>query len=439
MNYLIRIPSVSLTIRKDAGVPTVRPEPASLVLALRGSSTSPLGLNRFGNLSTRVHRTLRNSLAVVLALSAGTALAQNTIKVGVLLPASGVYTQLGQEGWKGFSLYMDSVGHKVAGKTLQFVREDEEADPGVALKKANKLINQDKVDLLAGVVLTPSAYALAPVVEKAQVPLVVFNAAGNALTRDKKNPYVFRASGSVWQYNSSFGKYVADKVSKNTFLIAADYAFGKESLADFKKSYTAAGGKVAGEVYSPLGSSDFSSYMAQISAAKPEAVYGVLAGSDAVLFLKQFAQFGLNKTVKLTVLGDMVDETVLSAVGDSTVGAISALPWVQNLPVPQNKVFTDAYTKKYGTLPGSYAERGWDMARVLTEAFKKTGGNVSNKPALLAAIRGVNFQSPRGTFRFDPVTQNVINPVYVRQVAKGPKGLYNKMVVKLGEFQDPGK
>ncbi len=158
-----------------------------------------------------------------------------------------------------------------------------------------------------------------------------------------------------------------------------------------------------------------------------------------MLFLKQFAQFGLNKSVKLAVFGDMVDEKFINAVGDSTIGAISALSWAQDVPGAQNKLFVDSYQAKYNVLPGVYAERGWDLARTIVEALKKTKGNVADTQALLAAIRGVNFPSPRGPFRFDPVTQNVINPMYVREVVKGPDGLYNKTVVKLGNFQDPGK
>lgn len=387
-------------------------------------------------LSNSVPRTV----GILAALLGAQAAAQNTIKIGLIMPASGVYAQLGQEGTKGFDLYLESIGYKVAGKTIQVIKEDEEADAAVAVRKGNKLISSDKVDILAGVVLTPSAYALAPIVEQAKTPLIVFNAAGNALTRDKKNPYVFRVSGNAWQYNTSFGKYVAQKVSNNTFLIAADYAFGKESIADFKASYTAAGGKVAGEVYTPLGSADFSPYLARIAAAKPKAVYAVLSGSDAVLFMKQFAQFGLNKTVKLAVFGDMTDEKFIDAVGDSTVGALSALPWAQDLPTAANRQFVAAYTAKYrGDLPGVFAERGWNTARVIVEALKKTGGNTSDKAALLSAIKTVKFPAPRGQFQFDPATNNVINPMYVRQVVKGQSGLYNKFIANLGTFKDPGR
>ncbi|MFC5848806.1 ABC transporter substrate-binding protein [Deinococcus petrolearius] len=381
-------------------------------------------------------------LTALLGLSAtAPAFAQTTgsVKIGVLLPSSGVYAQLGEEGFKGLSLYLDSVGNKVAGKTIQLVREDEGADPAVALSKANKMISSDKVDLMAGVVLTPSAYALSSVVEKANVPLVVFNAAGNALTRERKNPYVFRVSGNAWQYSNPFGRYVASKVSKNTFLIAADYAFGKESVADFKASYAAAGGKVAGEVYTPLGSTDFSPYLARIAAARPAAVYAVLSGADAVLFMKQFAQFGLNKSVKLAVFGDMTDEKFIGAVGDSAVGYLSALPWAYDLPNDANRAFISAYRAKYKEAPGVFAQRGWDTARVIVEALKRTKGNVSNKPALLGALRSVSFPSPRGTFRFDSVTQNVINPVYVREVARTPDGLVNRLVTTLGTYKDPGK
>ncbi|MFC3860145.1 ABC transporter substrate-binding protein [Deinococcus antarcticus] len=335
-------------------------------------------------------------------------------------------------------LQFDSIGNKVAGKTIQLIKEDEEADPAVAVRKANKLIASDKVDILAGVVLTPSAYALAPVVEKAQTPLVVFNALGNDLTRSRKNPYVFRASGSGWQFNHPFGKYVAQKVSKNTFLLAADYAFGKDSIRDFKESYTAAGGKVAGEVYTPLGASDFSPYLARIAAAKPDAVYTFLSGSDAILFVKQFVQFGLQKSIKLTVSGDMVDEKFLNSVDKNLVGTISVGPWVQDLPNAQNKLMVDAYRKKYNDVPSLYVVRGWDTARVVAEAIRKVNGNMDNRAALLAAMKTITFPSPHGNFKFD-ANQNVIHNIYVRQVVDGPNGLVNKTVQSLGSFSDPGK
>ena len=378
------------------------------------------------------------TIAATALLTSSLASAQNTVKVGVIMPFSGVYAALGEEGMRGMQLYFDSIGNKVAGKTIQLIKEDEEADPAVAVRKANKLISSDKVDILAGVVLTPSAYALAPIVEKAQTPLVVFNALGNDLTRSRKNAYVFRASGSGWQFNHPFGKYVAQKVSKNTFLLAADYAFGKDSINDFKASYTAAGGKVAGEVYTPLGATDFSPYLARIAAAKPEAVYTFLSGSDAILFMKQWVQFGLQKSIKLTVSGDMVDEKFLNSVDKNLVGTISVGPWVQDLSNAQNKLMVDAYKKKYNDVPGLYVVRGWDTARVVAEAIKKVNGNMDNKAALLAAMKTITFPSPHGNFKFD-ANQNVIHNIYVRQVVDGPNGLVNKTVTNLGAFTDPGK
>ena len=400
-----------------------------------------------------IHRTPTSLISLTLLLGAATCtLAQTTaqrhtvtqrqstpVKIGVIMPFSGVYAQIGEEGLRGMTLYLDSVGNRAGGRATLLIREDEEASPSVALSKANKLISSDKVDLLAGVVLTPSAYALAPLVAEAKMPLIVFNALGNALTRERRNPYVFRASGSGWQFSSPFGTYVAEKISKSLFLLGADYTFGRDSVADFRASYTAAGGKVVGEVYTPLGSSDFSPYLARIAAARPEAIYAFLSGSDAVLFMKQFVQFGLERSVRLTVSGEMVDEKLLGSAPDGIAGAISVSPWVQDLPVAQNRVFTDAYRKKYNEAPGVFAERGWDTARVIVEALKKTKGDTADRPALLAALKGVNFPSPRGTFRFDPVTQNVINPAYIRRVVRTPAGLVNRYVTSLGTFEDPGR
>jgi branched-chain amino acid transport system substrate-binding protein len=391
--------------------------------------------------------TRRDFLKAGLAASAAGAFAQalptragakDALKIGVILPASGVYAELGDQIAKGMRMYFDEVHNQAGGREIVIVNQDESSDPSVAVSKATRLIESDKVDLLAGIVATPSAYAIRDLVTNAQVPLVIANAGGDALTRARKSPYIFRTSFSAWQFANPLGTWTANKLSKSVFMLAADYAYGRESAADFKGAYTAAGGKVIDEVYSPLGSPDFSAYIAKIAAARPDTLFSFLAGSDSAIFLRQFQQFGLSRSVKLAVIGDMVEENTLAAVGNAAEGAHSTLHWALLLRNPENTRFVQDYQIRFGTDPSVYSLRGFDTARVIVEAVNALGGDTSDKKKVIAAFEGVKFASPRGAFEFDPVTHNVIQNVYLREVVLTGTGDHNKVVSDLGRIKDPG-
>jgi branched-chain amino acid transport system substrate-binding protein len=366
------------------------------------------------------------------------AAAKDALKIGVILPSSGVYAELGDQIAKGMRMYFDEVHNKAGGREIVIINQDESSDPSVAVSKATRLIESDKVDLLAGVVATPSAYAIRDLVTNAQMPLIIANAGGNALTRARKSPYIFRTSFSAWQFANPLGTWTANKLSKQVFMLAADYAYGRESAAGFKEAYTAAGGKVVDEVYSPLGSPDFSAYIAKIAAAKPEALFSFLAGSDSAIFLRQFQQFGLSRSTKLAVIGDMVEENTLAAVGNAAEGAHSTLHWALLLRNPENDRFVQDYQIHFGTDPSVYAMRGFDTARVIVEAVNKLDGDTSDKKKVIAAFESVKFASPRGAFEFDPVTHNVIQDVYLREVVLTGTGDHNKVISDLGRIRDPG-
>jgi branched-chain amino acid transport system substrate-binding protein len=366
------------------------------------------------------------------------AAAKDALKIGVILPTSGVYAELGDQIAKGMRMYFDEVHNRTGGREIVIINQDESTDPSVAVSKATRLIESDKVDLLAGIVATPSAYAIRDLVTTAQVPLIVANAGGDALTRARKSPYIFRAGFSAWQFANPLGTWTANKLSKQVFMLAADYAYGRESAADFKSAYLAAGGKVIDEVYSPLGSPDFSAYIAKIAAARPDTLFSFLAGSDSAIFLRQFQQFGLSHSVKLAVIGDMVEENTLAAVGNAAEGAHSTLHWALLLRNPENDRFVQDYQIRFGTDPSVYSMRGFDAARVIVEAVNKLGGDTSDKAKVIAAFEGVKFASPRGAFEFDPVTHNVIQDVYLREVVLTGTGDHNKVINNLGRIKDPG-
>ncbi|MCL5266150.1 MAG: ABC transporter substrate-binding protein [Chloroflexi bacterium] len=361
------------------------------------------------------------------------------LKIGVLLPYSKVYAVLGESITNGMVLYFESIGNTIAGRKIDLIKEDEENDAQASLRKTRKFIEQDKVDLMTGLVNSAIAYAVRDIVHDNKMILLISNAGANGLTREKKSPYIFRTSFSNWQPNYPMGDWVAKHTSKKVFCSAADYAAGKEMIAAFKETFVPAGGTVLGEIYPPLGNTDYGPYLAKIAEAKPEATYSFYSGSDAVAFVKQYEEYGLKKTAKLTGAGWLVEQDVLPAQGKAALGAISGLNWANTLDIPENKKFIEAYQKKFNVEPNSFAVQGFDTARVIHEAIEKTKGNTSDKDALIKALESVKFASPRGPFEFDPVTHNVIQNIYVREVKEVGGKLANVVIDTIKAVKDPGK
>jgi branched-chain amino acid transport system substrate-binding protein len=360
------------------------------------------------------------------------------VKLGVLLPYSKVYQQLGEDITAGMTLYFESAGSVGGGRRITMIKEDEDIDPQVALRKARKLIEADNVDLLTGLVASPSAVAIRDIVHNSKTVLVISNAGANVVTRARRSPYIFRASFSNWQTCYPIGKWFYDNIAASVVCAAADYAAGHEDVNGFKESYGAAGGKVTAEVYPPLNNTDYAPYIAQIQRGKPEAVFAFFAGSDAVRFVQQSQQYGLTRDAKLAGPGFLVEEDVLPAQGRAALGAYSCLHWAVTLQRPENLAFTRAYRARWKREASVYAMQGFDAARVIVEALNATGGNTDDRARLAAAVAGVKFASPRGAFAFDPETHNVVQEVYLRQVRQAGPALHDVVFGTLGVFRDPG-
>lgn len=360
------------------------------------------------------------------------------VKLGVLLPYSKVYQQLGEDITSGMVLYFESVGFKAGGRPITLIREDEEIDPQVALRKGRKLIESDNVDIIAGLVASPSALALRDVVHNTKTLLVIANAGANAVTRARRSPYIFRVSFTNWQTCYPIGKWFYDNVARSCLVGAADYAAGHEDIDGFKESYLAAGGKVVAEVFPPLNNTDYGPYIAQMQKAKPEAMFVFFAGSDAARFVTQAAQFGLFKDTRLAGPGFLVEEDVLPAQGRNALGAYSCLHWALTLQTPENLAFTRAYRERWKRDATVYAMQGFDTARVIVDALNAVGGDATNKARLIEAMAAVRFTSPRGPISFDPETHNVVQTLYVRQVREVGKAIHNVVFATLGVFKDPG-
>ena len=364
--------------------------------------------------------------------------ASGPLKLGLLVPTSAVYSQLGDDIADGMSLYLESVGNRAGGRPIEVIREDEGIDPQPALQKARKLIEQDRVDVFAGVVSTAVVYAIRDLLHNSQTIFVGANAGGNDLTRARKSPYIFRASFTSWQVSYPLGEWIAKNVSKKVFVSAADYGFGQESAAAFKENFTRNGGEVVGEVYPRLGTTDYAPFLPQIQGANPEASYSFYSGSDAVSFVKQYAEFGLKDRIKLTGAGFLVEEDVLPAQGEAAVGAISSLFWAKTLDNPENRRFGDDYRAKTRREPSVFAVQGYDTARVIVEGVNAVGGDTANKEALIKALENVKFASPRGPFEFDPQTHQVVQTMYIRETRMQDGKPTNVVIADLGTVRDPG-
>ncbi|MDE3092082.1 MAG: ABC transporter substrate-binding protein, partial [Chloroflexota bacterium] len=235
-----------------------------------------------------------------------------------------------------------------------------------------------------------------------------------------------------YQISNPLGDYVAKNVSKKVAICASNYGFGTESAADFKATFTAAGGTLLGtDILPPLGTTDFSAFLPQIAATNAEAVYSFFSGSDALNYVKQFDQFGLKKTMKIVGAGFLTEMDVLPDQGSSALDAITSLHWSTELDNPVNKKFVDDYRKKFPKKEVDvFAMQGYDAARIIVEALNAVKGDTSNKDNFLAALRAVTFDSPRGKFAFDPKTQNVINQIYFRQVKQSSGKYVNAIIGK---------
>ena len=357
------------------------------------------------------------------------------LKIGVLLPYSQVYAALGQSITQGMQMYFDSVNNLAGGRPITLIKEDEANDPQGSLTKTRKLIEQDKVDLFTGVVATPVVYALRDLLDSSKMISLISNAGGNDLTRKRKSPYIFRTSFTSWQVASPLGPWVYQNVAKSVMIVAADYGFGHESADAFKETFTKAGGTIVGELYPPFPSTDFGAFLPKIAAAKPPAIYSFFSGSDAANFIKQFADYGLNKDIKITGSGFLVEQDVLPAQGAAALGAYSTLHWALTLDNAENKKFVADYKTKFNATADVFAVQGYDTARVIVDALNAVKGDTSNKDNLLQAIRAVKFNSPRGPFVFDQTTQNVNQYIYYRQVQDTGGGALANVV--LGKTDQP--
>lgn len=389
------------------------------------------------------------SAATSAATAAATAAALPPLKIGQLLPFTKVYAELGSSMKRATDLYLKQAGNKLGGRAVAPpIYEDEANDPQVGLQKTQKFIDQDKVDVMMGIVATPIAYAVRNAVDSAKMIFIETNAGGNALTRQTPDckpacfsKYIFRVSFTSWQISNPLGEFVSRKPeTKEFFLCFSNYGFGTESAADFVAGLAKNGGKETGRVAPPLANTDFTPFVTQIKGQPTKNVFSFFSGTDAIGYIRAWNQLGMPAAgYKMFGAGFLTEQDVLKEVKEQAVGAITSLFWAIDLDNAENKAFRDAYQKEYNQLPDVFAVQAWDGMKMLDEALKKTKGETKDKDALIAALEGVSFKSPRGDFSIDKATHNVVHDIYIREVKVSGGNVINSIVDKIGKVTDPGK
>jgi branched-chain amino acid transport system substrate-binding protein len=369
------------------------------------------------------------------------------IKIGVVLPYSGVYAVLGESITQGMELVFARENWTVAGRKILnangepgLIKEDDEMQPPVGVRKTEKLIDSDKVDILTGPVHSGILMGMRDKVHNSKTILIVSNAGADAISRERCSKWIFRTSFSNWQPCQPMGGWVAKNVSKDVFLTAPNYQAGKDMMNAFKETFVPAGGKVVAEDYPKLGETDYAPYLTKIRQSGAKAVFAFFSGTDAVNFVKQYTQFGLKQSIKLTGAGFLTEPDVLPAQGASALGVITGHFYTPLLDNATNHRFVKEFRDKYfGKMPDGFACQGQDTAEVILRALKAVNGNTQDKDKLVDAITKVEFDSPRGRFKFDPKTHNVIQPfIYVREVREVYGGLNNVPIDKVANVTDPG-
>lgn len=360
------------------------------------------------------------------AVAAATFIANGAIaetSVGLLLPTSGTYAALGAEITAGFNLALEQ-----AGRTDEFklVGEDTEAKPPVGLAKARKLVLEDEVDVIVGIVSSGVLGAMRDFIDGAEVPLIVANAGNNEATGENCSAYITRVSFSNGQINRPMGQWLAAQGVKKVYTLAPDYAAGHQMIDGFKETFTAAGGEIVGGEYTPFGqTNDFGPYLTNAKASGAEALYVFYAGGEAIKFVKQYGSFGLSSELPLYSSGFLTSVLYVAAEGDAAVGTKVALHYAPTLDTPENKAFVEAYKAKFDKLPSEYAVQGYDAAKLLMGALD---AGATDRASIAAELPKVSYVGPRGPMEIDPATNNVVQNVYILENVMEDGALSQKVI-----------
>ncbi|AOO82060.1 ABC transporter substrate-binding protein [Bosea vaviloviae] len=388
-------------------------------------------------LSRRALLTLGGT-ALMLASAPVQAQAQQTVKIGLILPMTGPFAgAIGRQIEAAAKLYMAQNGASVAGKTIELIIKDDTGTPDVTRRIAQELLVNDKVSFLAGFGLTPLAFAVAPLATQSKTPQIVMAAGTSSIT--EQSPFIVRTSFTLPQVTIGIADWASKNGIKKAMTLVADYGPGLDAEKAFKERLTAAGGEITGEIRIPLRNPDFSPFLQRVTDAKPDALFVFVPSGLGVQFMKQFVERGLDKSgIRLIATGDVTDDESLDSMGDVTLGLVTTHHYSAAHPSPENKAFVEAFRKAANVRPNFMAMGGWDGMHLIYQALKKTNGDTDGTK-LVEAMKGMSWVSPRGPISIDPKTRDIIQNVYVRKVEKVNGELYNVEFATFEAVPDPVK
>jgi branched-chain amino acid transport system substrate-binding protein len=385
-------------------------------------------------------RTLVQAAALaVLASTGGLALAQTApFKIGLILPMSGQQATTGRQIEAAAKLWMAQNGETVAGRKVQLIVKDDTSLPDVTRRLAQELVVNDKVDVLAGFGITPSAMAVAPIATQSKTPLVVMAAATSSIT--EASPYIVRTSFTLPQASVALADWAPKNGIKKVVSLVSDYGPGIDAEKFFKERLQLNGGQVTESLRVPLRNPDFAPFLQKVRDLKPDALFVFVPSGAGAAVMKQFLERGMDKaSIKLIATGDVTDDDQLNDMGDGVLGVVTSHHYSADHPSAANKKFVAEFQKANKNMrPNFMAMGGYDGMRVIYEALKKTGGK-GGGDALLAAMKGQIFESPRGPVYIDAQTRDIVQNIYLRKVEKKDGQLWNVEFDVIKDVKDPGK
>ncbi len=371
------------------------------------------------------------------AMLAGAAQAQNTVKIGLILPMTGQQASTGKQISAAVRLYQQLNGTTVAGKKVEVIVKDDGAVPDNTKRLAQELIVNEKVAVIAGFGVTPAALAAAPLATEAKVVELVMAAGTSIIT--ERSPYIARTSFTLAQSSVPMADWAAKNGIKKVVTMVSDYAPGADAQNSFKDAYTKGGGQVIEEIKFPLANPDFAPFLQRAADAKPDAIFVFVPSGQGATFVKQFVERGLDKAgIKIIGPGDVMDDDLLNGMGDQVIGTITTHFYSADHQSAKNKAFVEAFKKANNFRPNFMAVGGYDGMHLIYEALKKSGGK-SDGDSLIAAMKGMKWESPRGPMSIDADTRDVVHNVYVRKVEKKGGELYNVEFATFNDVKDPVK
>ena len=375
--------------------------------------------------------------ATAIAAAASAAQAQD-VKIGFILPMTGQQQSTGKQEAAGAKLYMQQHGDTVAGKKIELIIKDDGAVPDNSKRIAQDLIVNDKVNFLAGFGVTPAALAVAPLATESKTPEIV-TAAGTSIITEK-SPYIARTSFTLPQSAVPMADWAAQNGIKKVVSMVSDYAPGADAAKSFAAEFTAKGGQILDSITFPLANPDFAPFLQRAADQKPDAIFVFVPSGQGGIFVKQFAERGMDKAgIKIIGPGDVTDDDLVNGMGDPVIGAITAHIYSADHNSAANKAFVDAFKKaNNGMRPNFMAVGAYDGMNLIYEALKKTNGNTDGD-AIMAAIKGMSWESPRGPISIDPETRDIVQNVYIRKVEKKNGELFNVEFATFPSVKDPGK